>query len=317
MPSENREDYLIRVASLYYEQDYNQEQIAKMLATSRSNVSRLLKEAKQKGLVEIRIRKPVATVPILERRFRERFDLERVMIVESKGRTYADNLAAAGQLAARYLEEVLSPSETLAISWGTGVGAAVAGLGDCQHLQVDVVQMIGSVGTVDSEIDGHELARKLALKLGGRYYYLHAPLIVDSANTREVFMEQPTIREALARARRASVALLGVGTTEPGMSSFIRAKHLTDQELSNLRAQGAVGETAGRHFDINGNADRFDVNRRVIALDLADVKSIPHVIAVACGLAKRYSILGALRGGYIKALATEDVTAMAVLDAAG
>lgn len=31
MPSETREDYLIRVASLYYEQDYNQEQIAKML----------------------------------------------------------------------------------------------------------------------------------------------------------------------------------------------------------------------------------------------------------------------------------------------
>lgn len=83
---ESREDYLIRVASLYYEQDYNQEQIAKLLATSRSNVSRLLKEAKQKGLVEIRVRKPITTVPPLEKHFRERFGLERVMIVESRGR---------------------------------------------------------------------------------------------------------------------------------------------------------------------------------------------------------------------------------------
>ncbi|MCS6871952.1 MAG: sugar-binding transcriptional regulator [Anaerolineae bacterium] len=314
---ESREDYLVRVASLYYEQDYNQEQIAKLLATSRSNVSRLLKEAKQKGLVEIRVRKPISTVPPLEKHFRERFGLERVMIVESRGRPYAETLSAAGQLAARYLEERLRRGETLAISWGTGVSAAVSALSERQALQVEVVQMIGSVGTVESEIDGHELARKLATKLGGRFFYLHAPLIVDSQAARDLFLEQPTISETLNRARRASIALLGIGTTEPGMSSFLRAGHLTEAELRELRAQGAVGETAGRHFDINGNCERFDINQRVIALDLADVKAIPSVIAVACGLPKRYSILGALRGGYIKALATDDVTALAVLEADG
>jgi DNA-binding transcriptional regulator LsrR (DeoR family) len=317
MALENREEYLIRVASLYYEQDLNQQQIAKLLNTSRSNVSRLLKEAKRRGIVEIKIRKPISTVPTLERQFRVRFGLERVMIVENRGQSYADNLAAAGQLAARYLEEILKPGDTLAISWGTGVGAAVTAMSDAPDLQVEVVQMIGSVGTVESAIDGHELARQLAMKLGGRYYYLHAPLFVDSAAAHKVFLEQPTIAETLARARRADVALVGIGTTEPGMSSFIRAGHLNEAQVAALRAAGAVGETVGRHLDINGNADRFDINKRVVALDLADVKSIPHVIAVACGLPKRYSILGVLRGGYLKALATDEVTAQAVLEAAG
>jgi DNA-binding transcriptional regulator LsrR (DeoR family) len=76
-----------------------------------------------------------------------------------------------------------------------------------------------------------------------------------------------------------------------------------------------VGETCGQHFDIHGGSE-FDINRRVISVSLDDVKHIPHVIAVACGLKKTRSILGALRGGYVKALATDETTAAAVLEAA-
>jgi DNA-binding transcriptional regulator LsrR (DeoR family) len=110
------------------------------------------------------------------------------------------------------------------------------------------------------------------------------------------------------------VALVGVGTTAPGASSFLRAGHLTEAQVDGLRAAGAVGESSGQHFDINGGAD-FDLNRRVIALDLEDVQRIPYVVAVACGDFKGESILGAMRGGYIKALATDVYTAQAILEA--
>ncbi len=314
--SGSREDLLIRVASLYYEQDYNQQQIAELLRISRSNISRLLKEAKQKGLVEIRIRKRIPTVPSLERELTARFGLQHVVVVDSQGSNYAETLSAAGQLAARYLEESLQPHDTLAIAWGTGVSAAVAALTPNPTLGVEVAQMIGCVGTIESVIDGPELARQLAMKLGGHYYYLHAPLFVDSQTVRDMFLNQPTIADTLSRARKARLGLVGIGTTAPGHSSFLRARHLTEVQVAELRAQGAVGETSGKHFDIEGNAERFDINHRVIALSLPDVKRIPHVLAVACGLAKKQSILGALRGGYIKALATDDITAAAVLEEA-
>lgn len=314
--SENREDLLVRVASLYYEQDYSQQEIAEMLQISRSNISRLLKEAKQKGFVEIRIVKRIATVPELERQLRERFNLDVALIADSQKNGRENTLGAAGQLAARHLESLLQPRDILAISWGTGVSAAVSALGTQSVLGVEVAQMIGSVGNMDSAIDGPELARQLASKLGGRYYYLHAPLFVDNQTVRDMFLEQPTISDTLNLARRANVALVGIGTTEPGASSFLRAGHLTEAQLAALRAQGAVGESSGQHFDINGSAENFDINQRVIALRLEDLYNIPHVIAVACGLPKRRSILGALRGGFIKALATDDITAHAVLDEA-
>lgn len=316
MAVDEREDLLIKVATLYYEHDYNQEQIAERVNMSRSNVSRLLKEAKEKGYVEIHVRKPVTNVPPLEYKFQERFGLKGAMIVASRGRSLEDTLGAAGRLAARYLENLLQSNDTLAISWGTGVSAAVNALRSREDLMVDVVQMIGSVGTVDASIDGHELARRLATKLGGRYYYLHAPLFVDSQAARDMFLDQPTIHDTLKRARTARVALVGIGTTESSASSFLRAGYLTEPQLVALRAEGAVGETSGWHFDIQGRAKRFEVNNRVIALNLEDVKNIPHVVAVACGMAKRRSILGALRGGYLQALATDDITAAAVLEEA-
>ena len=49
-----------------------------------------------------------------------------------------------------------------------------------------VVQLGGDL-QLDPRLSGHELVRELAARLGGRYSYLHAPAILDSAATvREV-----------------------------------------------------------------------------------------------------------------------------------
>lgn len=312
MNSDSREDLLTRVASLYYEYDYSQQQIGEMLKISRSNISRLLKEAKQKGLVEIRIHKRIATVPHIERELQNRFGLHHAMVVDQRDADYDARLASAGQLAALYLEEIIRPNTVLAIAWGTGVAAAVDAFSIHPVLHIEVVQMLGSVGNVVSEIDGPDLARRLANKLGGQYYYLHAPLFVDSEATRDTFLGQAMIQHTLAQARRAEIAIVGVGTVDPDSSSFLRAGHLTKQQLMELRAQGVVGETAGQYFDIDGNSN-FDINRHVIAMSLEQMKQIPYVTAVACGISKTRSIVGALRGGHIKALATDLTTAEAVL----
>ena len=46
---------IVKVARMYYEQEMSQDQIARALLTSRSNISRILTVAKKKGIVEIRI----------------------------------------------------------------------------------------------------------------------------------------------------------------------------------------------------------------------------------------------------------------------
>jgi DNA-binding transcriptional regulator LsrR (DeoR family) len=311
---QSRDDLLALVASLYYEQDCNQQEIAERLHLSRSNISRMIQEAKAKGIVEVRVRKPIYRAEPLEHALKERFGLVEALVLDSMGRDSVDNLPGVGQLAARYLEHILKPHTSLAISWGTGVHAAVHALTPMPELQVDVVQMLGSVGSSNQAIDGTELARRLAELLGGRYYYLHAPVLVENPTVRDMLIAEATIQETLDRARKAAIALVGVGTTEAGANSFVRAGHLTELQLSALRAQGAVGEISGQHFDIDGNPANLSINRRVIGIDLEAVTHIPIVIGVARGLPKAKAILAALRGRFIRVLATDDVTAAAILE---
>jgi DNA-binding transcriptional regulator LsrR (DeoR family) len=317
-----RDDLLVTVASLYYELNQNQRQIAERLDMSRSSVSRLIKEARDSGIVEIRIHKPVYRNYALEQTLIEAFGLHDAYVLitddekrDSKKRN-DEILWGVGQLACSYLRRVITtlpPGSCIGISWGTGVYAAVHPLPEDRSKQIDVVQVLGSIGAPDPLIDGPDLARMAADKLGGRNYGLHAPALVEQTALRDLLLAERSVRDGLERARTAALAIIGIGSVQDEAASYLRAGLLTRQELAALRAAGVVGETCGRFFDAAGEFVHLEINRRVIGIELSDLRKIPRVIAVARGLSKLQSILGALRGRYLKTLATDDVTAQAIL----
>lgn len=312
---------LVTVASLYYELGQNQQQIAERLEVSRSSVSRMIKEARDLGIVEIRIHRPISRAYALEQALIDRFGLtDAIVLLTSPEQRAEERLTGVGRLAASYLDRViglLPPQACVGIAWGTGVHAAVSALPEDRARQIDVVQIIGSVGAPNPTIDGPDLARLLAGKLGGRYYDLHAPMLVEQPELRNLLMNEPSVRDGIQRAQEVAIAITGIGTVEEEAASFLRAGHLSLAELAELRRQGVVGETCGRFFDAAGRFAQYDINARVIGLDLPGLRQIPRVIAVARGLAKARSILGALSGRYLTVLATDDETAAAVLDLVG
>jgi DNA-binding transcriptional regulator LsrR (DeoR family) len=162
-------------------------------------------------------------------------------------------------------------------------------------------------------IDGPELARLLASVYGGEYRYLHAPLIVEDAHAREVLLQEPRIRETLSLARRADVALVGIGAPSPEVYSLLRAGYLDREALAQLRAQGVVGDICARHYDAHGRVLDIELNRRIVGIELEALHDIEQVIGVAGGEAKAEAILGVLRSGHVNVLITDDVTARKVL----
>ena len=306
-------ELLAQVASLYYEENLTQGEIARRIGTSRSTISRLLREARANGVVEIIIHYPWKTVSELERELIERFHLRHARVLAGQGRPYQEILRGLGVLAARYLESVLQERSILGISWGTAVHSTVQALRPERKLPITVVQMIGAVGTGDPLIDGPDLARLLANIYGGECRYLHAPVLVEDLSVREALLQEPRIRETLSLARQADVALVGIGSTVPEVSSLLRAGYLEREALMQLRAQGAVGDVCARHYDVQGQVLDIDLNRRTVGIELEVLHSIERVIGVAGGEAKAEAILGALRGGHVNVLVTDDVAARQVL----
>jgi deoxyribonucleoside regulator len=68
-----------------------------------------------------------------------------------------------------------------------------------------------------------------------------------------------------------------------------------------------------RFFDDAGEPVRSEFDARVIGVELADLRNIDTTILVAGGDAKVPAITGAVRGGYINTLITDEVTAQQLL----
>ena len=163
-------------------------------------------------------------------------------------------------------------------------------------------------------IDGPDLARLLAGVYGGQYRYLHAPLLFEDAHARDVLLQQPRIREMMALARRADVALVGIGAPFPEVYSLLRAGYLDREALAGLRAQGVVGDICARHYDARGSMLDIELNRRIVGIDLEALHEVGQVIGVAGGEAKAAAILGALRGGHVNVIVTDDAAAGRILE---
>lgn len=79
--AERDEHLLVRAAWLSYVGGLTQAQIAKRLGINRIRVNRMLAQARDQGIVQIRINSKVADCVALEERLRERFSLAEAIVV--------------------------------------------------------------------------------------------------------------------------------------------------------------------------------------------------------------------------------------------
>lgn len=311
---QDRLDYLAQIAVWYYEEGLDQETIAARINKSRSMVSRLLDQAREAGLVEVKVRFPLRTDAGLERRLCAEFGLASAQVLAEPPDDYALLLKRLGELGAHCLQQALRPGVVIGISWGTAVHAVVSAMPAKSVPDATVVQLIGAVGHGDPLVDGAELGRWLAEKLHASFRFLSAPLLVEDETLAAALRRERTIEETLALAARADVALIGIGTPQPELSSLLRAGYLSRSEMESLIASGVVGDIVAHQFDENGQWLDIPANRRAISLDADSLRRIPRVIAVSGGVNKARAILAGLRGRFCSCLVTDARAAQAVLE---
>jgi deoxyribonucleoside regulator len=311
------DELLLDVASFYYEQSLTQEEIAQRINTSRSTVSRLLEEARERGIVHIKINYPWQRNRDLEERLVARFGLHEARVLVANQKREEEILKGMGELTAHLIDSNIDDGKILGVSYGRSLLSAVAALAPTRKVAVTVVPVIGALGSDNPSIDGPDLVRRIAVAYGGEYRYLPVPLLVEDTRTRDVLVQLPQVYETLNLARKADIVLLGIGALSPEVSSAIWKGYLDERQLTRLRNQGAIGHMCGQFYDSEGQALDLEVNRRSIGIGIQTLTGIDSVIAVANGKAKTRAILGALRGKYLNNLVTDDVTASAILDLDG
>jgi DNA-binding transcriptional regulator LsrR (DeoR family) len=309
-------EHLVKAARMHFLDGRTQDDIARVLGTSRSNVSRLLSAARSLGIVEIRIHDELGRDADLEQALCERFGLAHVRVAAF--RPHLDAVAAAANLTAVWLDDRVRDGQVLGLSWGASLRAVISAVAADGPRNLEVVPLMGGLPTANSAVAGQELVRDLAGRLGGTYRHLQGPAVLRSVKARDALLAEPSIAAVLARARSADIALVGIGTVGVGSSvQVLEGLALSPAEREAFMAENPVGDTCCRFFDAQGQPVRGAVDDRVLAVELDDLRRIPTVVGVATGWKKTVGVLGALRGGIIDGLITDAGLAHAVLTAEG
>jgi DNA-binding transcriptional regulator LsrR (DeoR family) len=145
---------------------------------------------------------------------------------------------------------------------------------------------------------------------------LHAPLFAESRAQRNTLMKVGSIREVLDLARRAQVALVGIGSIRAPDSSYYDLVPDRGAERE-LIGSGATGEFLAHLIRDDGSVADVPLNSRLVALRPAELSSCPKVIGVSAGPEKVQPIRAALAGGLINSLVIDEETASSVLEAFG
>lgn len=301
---------LLEVAHMYYELDMTQQQIANQVYVSRSRVSRLLKEAKESGLVEITIRYPYDSHAGLEETLHKRFGIETAIVVNSENIMPQEVASTVCKRAADHISGFLDEDSVLSVSWGKTMHGVVNSL-DPRHPipEMKVVQIAGALEGISNPLfDELDLVRKVAHLYGCEYRCLLLPFVAESSEQRDAFMARANTREVFECAKDINIFCTSVGTLAQW------AGHLEAKEIASLKKQGAVGCIAGYFYDINGHLLQTSLDDRLIRADASVFRTAQHRICVTSDHFKANALLGALRGGLINTLITDTHVAQCILN---
>ena len=277
---------MAEVASLYFEQNFSQQEIADKLYFSRSKVSRLLSKAIESKVVEITINYPLERIMNLEMKLKDIFELNEVIVIKDYSTTYEMLLKRLGNAAAQYLDGVIKDNTSMGITWGQTIYHIVEAMNANHHKNLRVIQLMGTTESDNnSAYDAPELVRKIVDKYGGSFSQFYSPLVVENELVRDSLVREPIIRKVLEEARQVDIVVTSIGHFS---SRKIKAweHHLDDAGYRQLSDKGAVGVLLAHFINQHGHLVDETLDQQVIGIKLEDLKQIKNVVAVAGGVNK-------------------------------
>jgi DNA-binding transcriptional regulator LsrR (DeoR family) len=302
-------DTLVKASRLYYELGETQGRISELLGVTRPQVSRLLKQARAEGVVEIRIIDRTSDESAAALELRDQFGLRDVHVAPSLIGPEDLTRRIIARLAAQVLRTHIRDGSIVGIGDGASMSATADAMAESPNpIGATIVPLCGGYWFTGPT---REPFRRIADALGAGIRGLLVPGLVDDATTKRALIAHAGVRSIIEIWQRLDVAMLGVGAR-------IWSEATVGEPLVRAIDQaGAVGEVLIAPFDIDGRFVAEDLRERVIAFDARDLPRVPIAIGVAGGPSKVRPVLGALRAGVMNTLVTDVRTADAVLALAG
>lgn len=311
----NEKRLLTKIASMYYEENLKQADIAKKLNLSQSFVSRSLAKCLSEGIVKINIIQPANIFLDLEQKLQKKYQINQAIIVDIDSNDEYRIKSAIGAAAAYYLQVSLQSNKLIGVSaWSDTIRAMVDNMLPMNIKAKGVIQLLGGVG-INGNLQANILTYELANKLNCSSYLLPAQSLNrnGSISYKNQLRKTPEITEVLNLFPCIDLAIVGIGMLEPSQTIKSSGLFYNESMIEQLAKKGAVGDICLHYYDKNGKPVLSTKEDPILGMDLQLIKNCPQVMALAGGVNKVNAIKGALKGGYIDILVTDKITAQSLL----
>ncbi len=307
------DDLLVRTAWLYHVGGQSQEEVGQALGISRFRVTRMLAEARERGIVRIAIEHATTETLKAADKLTAGYGLRECIVTpklgvdpaappseaEAEMARRAVGIAAAGLLARKLQSD---GPVTIGIGLGRTIARMAEAISGVRKKDVRFVSLVGSL-TRTAKANPFDVCTQLAATCGGEAYFLAAPYLVDSEADVDVIMSQRIVRETLEVARAADVYFVGCGECREG-STLHSSGLVTAEEFATVSAAGAVVDSTGKFFDARGRIVPTELNNRTIAVSLDDLMS-HEVVLLAGGRVKAEPVRAMLATGIVDRLVVD------------
>jgi DNA-binding transcriptional regulator LsrR (DeoR family) len=303
------------IAELYYVQQRGQSDIAALIGVSVSKVSRLLAEARRQGIVTVQVAPAQLGDSKLERALASELGLQAVFVAPARVQEGSRASRVAALVAARVLPRVLPVRGLVGLAGGYTMTELARALEPQPDSDLTMLPLQGNWVDGGVHLHNDQVCHIAASQLGARSLSLPAPMVVEHADTRDALLSDRSIRSITDRWSELSVAVVGVGPspTAQHLDSTSVMGQLSPEVQRELDRQGVVGDLCAHMFDASGRFLEHELSRRTLAIEIDQLRQVPCVVAVAGGVSKAVSLLGAVRTGVPHILITDQLTAEQLL----
>lgn len=297
---------MVRVSWLHYVQGLTQAKVAEQMKLSRARVNRLVQAARDAGIVKFSITVDEALYPEMEQELCDNYDLLDAVVVP-----YAEDQDSRNMFIAQGAADWLKPRLRPDLVIGLGTGRTIAHLPSVlkldQKIPCTFCDMTGTV--IDDEgLEKYTITSRMAEITGGNAARVFAPVSVTNSEVRRALLEERSIADALRRAERSDIVILGVGGIDQ-TNGLVEHGYLSLSQLQELQSRGAAGETMGLFFNEKGQEIPGPLDEHMISLTIGSLLKIPWRVCLAGGNEKVEAISAALSGKIFNLLVTDYQTA--------
>ena len=243
MSKQDEQRLLVKIATLYYNENKKQSEIASLLNLSQSFVSRALTRCQKEGLVKITVVQPTNIFVSLEKAIEQQYGIRQAIVVDvGENASNAQIKHAIGSAAAHYVETRVRPEDLVGISaWSSTIRCMVDEMHPQNIRAQGVIQLLGGVGP-NGNVQATILTQQLAEHLGCPAWLLPSQSIEHSVEERARLVNSPDVAAVVAKFAEVDVAIVGIGELEPSQLLKNSGNYYNEDMLHLLSERGAVGD---------------------------------------------------------------------------